>query len=309
MSDRIAVLVKRIYETRPVQSSRRQALLDELRQLRRDFDVAGAPEQAPRLDAAILILEFMSRSEDVATAETIRIVGELVATLDENRVRTTTPPPPSAEAARPAPAPASAVAARPAPVPAIPEARPAPPRGNVSEDEDLSLTQACLLGSILLQARMITEESLSRALQLHTSSRLPLGQCLIQLGAVTPEQIAAAVQYQDRLREDMRVAREERTRAAATAVAAAAAAAATVERLELRMSQKQRGFVQSFHAQVLGEVLIRLGVITREQLERALKLQRASNLHIGEALVQSGATTWEHVKRALEVQRQLRRSA
>jgi hypothetical protein len=49
------------------------------------------------------------------------------------------------------------------------------------------------------------------------------------------------------------------------------------------MSQKQRGFVQSFHAQVLGEVLIRLGAVTREQLERALKLQRASNLHIGEA--------------------------
>jgi hypothetical protein len=62
------------------------------------------------------------------------------------------------------------------------------------------------------------------------------------------------------------------------------------------------------HTQVLGEVLIRLGSITRDQLERGLQVQRAANLHIGEALVESGAASWDQVKKGLEVQRRLRRA-
>lgn len=269
MTDRIRTLVKRISETRPVQTARRLAILSDLRALRRDIDEQSAPEQARSLDAALLLLEFMSRSEDVATADTLQIVASLVGAVDEHVLR-------GPQAAR--------------------GPQPLPPSCDVAQHQDLRMTQEFLLGSILLQASVISAESLARALQLHSSSGLALGQCLVQLGAASPEQIAGAVAYQDRLREEERATRVEPPER-------------TPARLDLRMSPKQKGFVQSMHAQVLGEVLIRLGSITREQLERALQLQRAANVHIGEALVETGAASWEQIKRALEVQRQLRRSA
>jgi hypothetical protein len=270
MTDRIRTLVKRISETRPVQSARRQSLLQELRALRNGIDAEAAPDQTHSLDAALLLMEFMNRSEDVATAETLQIVASLVGTIDEGAVRPT-----------------------PGPV----QFRRLPGQSHdVAEHRDLRMTQEFLLGSILLQAGVISPESLARALQLHASSHLALGQCLIQLGAASPEQIASAVSYQDRLREDERATRAEPARPAHA-------------NIEMHLSAKQRGFVQSMHAQVLGEVLIRLGTITREQLERALQVQRAASLHIGEALVETGAATWDQIRKGLEVQKQLRRRA
>ena len=275
MTDRIRTLVKRISETRPVQSARRMTLLQELRALRGDIDAEAAPDQAHSLDAALLLLEFMNRSEDVATADTLQIVASLVGTLDESLVR-------KAEG-------------RPHQLRKVPS-------HDVAEHTDLRLTQEFLLGSILVQAGVISPESLARALQLHASSRQALGQCLVQLGAVTPEQIASAVAYQDRLREDERAVRPEPARPTPTPPQSHTS-------LEMQLSAKQRGFVRSMHAQVLGEVLIRLGTITREQLERALQVQRAASVHIGEALVETGAATWDQIRKGLEVQKQLRRAA
>lgn len=273
MTDRIRTLVKRISETRPVQIARRETLLSDLRALRRDIDEASAPEQVRSLDAALLLMEFMSRSQDVATAETLSIVASLVGTVNEHLLRAPSAPQPRLGA--------------PAQLRALPQ-------DDVAQHQDLRMTHEFLLGSVLLQAGVISSDSLSRALQLHTSSGMALGQCLIQLGAATPEQIAGAVAYQDRLREEERSTRTGPERSAPKG--------------DLRLTPKNKVFVQSVHTQVLGEVLIRLGSITREQLERALQLQRAANVHIGEALVESGAASWEQIKKALDVQRQLRRN-
>lgn len=275
MSERIKTLVKRIADTRPVQTARRQALFSELRALRGDLDERSAPDQARGLDAALLLMEFMSRSDDVATAETLQIVASLVGMIDEHSVR---------------------AASAPAPLPARREA-PRQGEAEVAEHPDLRLTQEFLLGSILVQAGVVSPESLSRALQLNASSGRALGQCLIQLGAATSEQIESAITYQDRMREEERATHATQPREVRSG-----------ERSGLRLTPKQKGFAQSLHSQVLGEVLIRLGAITREQLEKALQLQRAASLHVGEALVESGATGWDQVKRALEVQRQLRRA-
>lgn len=276
MPERIKTLVKRISETRPVQSARRQALFTELRALRGDLDQRSAPDQARSLDAALLLMEFMSRSDDVATAETLQIVASLVGMVDEHSLRAT--------AARPA-------------LPTEP-VHGSGAEGEVSEHQDLRLTQDFLLGSILVQTGAVSPDSLSRALQLNASSGVALGQCLVQLGAATPEQIESAIAFQDRMREEERATRS-----------APAHDAWGGSRHGLRLTPKQQGFAQSLHSQVLGEVLIRLGAITREQLEKALHLQRAASLHVGEALVESGATGWDQIKRALEVQRQLRRAA
>ncbi|MEQ1892210.1 MAG: hypothetical protein ABL998_06680 [Planctomycetota bacterium] len=269
MTERIRSLVKRLQDTRPVQSARRAALADDLKALRRDLDSEAVPDQACNLDAALLLMEFMQRSDDVATAETLQIVAGLVSTIDERSLRTG---PPRAH------------------VPHL-------VRDNVSEHGDLRLTHEALLGAILVQAGVVSAEMLTRGLQLHSSSGQPLGQCLVQLGAATPGQIESAVVYQDRMREDERSARREPERGASAA------------RNDLRLSAKQKTVLQSINSQVLGEVLVRLGSVSREQLERALQVQRAAGVHIGQALVETRATTWEQIKRALDVQRQLRRAA
>src|SRR5262245_61783456 len=151
MTDRIRQLVKKITETRPVQHLRRQGLLSELRTLRSDLDANSAPNQAHSLDAALLLLEFMNRSEAVATAETLQIVASLVGTVEERSVRsspagvTPTPPPP--------------------PPPQRPQAPQRHPIEDVAQHHDLRITQESLLGTILLQAGVISPESLTRALQ------------------------------------------------------------------------------------------------------------------------------------------------
>lgn len=300
MTDRIRTLVKRISDTRPVQSARRQTLLQELRALRGDLDAQAVPNQARSLDAALLLMEFMSRSEDVATAETLQIVASLVSTIDESKLR-------AAQAASHL------------------RALPSPSR-DVAEHHDLRMTQEFLLGSILLQAGVISSESLARALQLHSTSHLSVGQSLVQLGAASPEQIASAVAYQDRLREYERATASQGQGHAygqppgqghgqphglphAQAHVQPSGQAHTHAPVpgEMQLSDKQRGFVQSMHAQVLGEVLIRLGSITREQLEHALQVQRAASVHIGEALIETGAANWDQIRKALEVQKKLRR--
>ena len=91
--------------------------------------------------------------------------------------------------------------------------------------------------------------------------RLPID-CLVQLGAASPEQIASAVSYQDRLREEERATRAQADRQAKGGP------------VVLRLSAKQQGYVKSMHSQVLGEILIRLGAITREQLDTTLRRLR-----------------------------------
>jgi hypothetical protein len=262
MSDPVSDLVKRIHETLPVQSGRRQAVHEDLRRIRGGFDTKAAPAQAHYLDAALLLLEFMDRSEEMATAETLSIVASLVESVSPRHVNEN-----STSASCPVLS-----------------------GGDVEHHADLRLSQQFLLGSLLVQSGLISPESLARGLHLHTSSGMPLGQCLVKLGAATAQQIESTLEFQDRQREEEKAQRP-------------------AQRVELKLSTQQRGFARSFHAQVLGEVMIRMGTITREQLDKALRIQRATDLHMGAALVESGAATWEQVRRALEVQKQLRRSA
>ncbi|HEX6883327.1 MAG TPA: hypothetical protein VF530_08095 [Planctomycetota bacterium] len=294
MPDRIRTLAKRIAETRPVQSRRRHELYAELQALRAELEPRTPPEGLNGLDAALLLMEFTLRSDDVATSETFQVIAGLVATIDEGRL-----------------GPGAATPSRPV-------LRRVPP-ADVVEHHDLRLTQGYLLGTILLQAGVISADSLGRALQLQASSHQPLGQCLVQLGAVSAEQIESALTYQDRLREGGRGPRAVPHTPPGTPAPVAPshvpshvpshAPSPPALRGELRLSSKQRDYLQSMNAQVLGEVLIRLGSITREQLAHALAVQRAAGIHIGEALVETGAASWEQIKKALDVQRQLRRYA
>ncbi len=53
---------------------------------------------------------------------------------------------------------------------------------------------------------------------------------------------------------------------------------------------------------LLGEVLLRLGYVSREQLQRGLRMQRASGTRIGEALVEIGAVDWDQIREGVRIQ-------
>ena len=53
---------------------------------------------------------------------------------------------------------------------------------------------------------------------------------------------------------------------------------------------------------MLGEEMIRMGTITREQLKKALGVQNAAGIRIGQALVEIGAATWDQVAEGVRMQ-------
>jgi hypothetical protein len=53
---------------------------------------------------------------------------------------------------------------------------------------------------------------------------------------------------------------------------------------------------------LLGEVMVRMGHIQPDHIEKALEIQRQTGLKFGEALVKLGATTWEQVQAGLRYQ-------
>ena len=52
----------------------------------------------------------------------------------------------------------------------------------------------------------------------------------------------------------------------------------------------------------LGDLLVASGVITQEQLEQALKLQKQTKQRLGDVLIQSGVITEQHLIEALQIQ-------
>jgi len=59
----------------------------------------------------------------------------------------------------------------------------------------------------------------------------------------------------------------------------------------------------------LGELMLKRGLVTTEQLEEALRRQRANHRFIGEILVEMGAITRLDVTRMLELQHKLSQGA
>lgn len=59
------------------------------------------------------------------------------------------------------------------------------------------------------------------------------------------------------------------------------------------------------NSKLLGEILFRIGTITREELEKARSIQHATGVRLGEALVSIGATDWDGVTKGLGIQKQI----
>jgi len=157
-----------------------------------------------------------------------------------------------------------------------------------------------LLGEILLKRHQVLPSHVDDAMRLQQQDRIQLGEALVRLGAATREQVSGALKYQDDCRRLVQSV-GERPRPGG----------GPTPKLTLRMKGEQGcdPGLQLLSEVLLGEVMVRNGIVTREELERGLKAMRATGLRLGEALVSARACTWQDVERGLELQARARRYA
>ena len=150
------------------------------------------------------------------------------------------------------------------------------------------LTAASKLGEIMVAMGIIAEEQLDEALRLQLSWRLPLGTCLEKLGHATGAQVTRALELQKKLRASI-----EPAPALPSSPAPAARVGAS---LDVRENQGPS----------LSEFLVPRNMLTPQQLDTALTMQRAAGITLSEAIVQLGLLTDEQMRQAALAQEKMR---
>ncbi|MFT5291303.1 MAG: hypothetical protein ACI8QS_001700 [Planctomycetota bacterium] len=146
------------------------------------------------------------------------------------------------------------------------------------EGEGLSLTyqgartmSELLLGQILIESGNLSRAQLVEALKHQTKEKVRIGEALVALGFVTKEQVDQAIQEQDALAEHLHM-------------------------------ENQGSNVALLHDLTIGEILTSVGGVAQEDIERALRVHRASGKRLGESLVELGVVSWERVEEAVRIQ-------
>lgn len=283
MSDTpIQHLARRIAQIRPIDRTGKLQLARELRAARGRM-YASAPQDAiDRVEALAMLMAFLSSADEVPP-EALHTVARLTAGLDERFF------------APPLPGPTQQVPTGPA-----------------------GLDASSRIGEILLHLGIITPEQLEETLRIHKVWHLPVGACAEKLGFATGAQIARALEMQARLRAGVAPPSPLPTAPALPGLVPAGPASAQhasavhapptlgapppARRPELKLELRERN-----QGQRLGELMLEQGIVTREQLDYALKMQRAAGLRLGEALIQLGYASREQVRQALVLQEKMRR--
>jgi hypothetical protein len=272
-------LARRISQIRSIDRTGKLQLARELRAARGRM-YASAPQVAIDLVETLAMLMAFLASADEVPAEALQTVARLTAGLDERFF------------APPLPDPAQQVPTGPA-----------------------GLDPSSRLGEILVHLGIITPEQLEEALRIHRVWRIPLGACAEKLGFATGAQIARALELQARLRAGaaphapLPAAHPAPSftpvgtgHAPAAPPGGLSLGAPPPRKSELKLELRERG-----KGPMLGELLLDQGHISKEQLDYALKMQRAAGLRLGEALIQLGYATREQVKQALLLQEKMRK--
>jgi len=81
-----------------------------------------------------------------------------------------------------------------------PEREPRAPTPQRPPDAAQRVTEGIFLGEVLLGADMITNEQLEKALHIHHHKGVRVGEALVQIGALTEEDVQAGIELQEQLR-------------------------------------------------------------------------------------------------------------
>ncbi len=160
------------------------------------------------------------------------------------------------------------------------------------------------LGQILVDGKFLSKRTLNRALEEQKQTHELLGAVLVRMGVLRPSDINAPLLIQDHLtsiEDAAQLAAGQRQLLGALLVQSGKI---TSRQLDQAIAEQQRS------GDRLGEVFIRLGMLTQMQLKGLLDLQHnqespAGNpLRLGELLVATGQITREQLERALTRQKQ-----
>lgn len=254
-----------------------------------------------RLDSALLLTEYLGQMDGVGGDEILRIVSRLVASMDPYFSPGVTLRKQRDDASAPEMEQRGSVPNGPirlerqlanheqimrALASESDDGTHAPRQLTQEDEEEHGLISDMLLGEILVQFGTINTTQVLQALELQQSG-VRFGDALIQLGAATRGDIQGAIAYQENLGKEDNSARP---------APGAPLPVVSPLRSELKLVSDM----------MLGDLLVRMGKITPEQLEQGLRAQRATGVRIGEALVQMRATTWKDVEEGLRIQSERR---
>jgi chitinase len=162
------------------------------------------------------------------------------------------------------------------------------------------------LGQVMVEGELVPCEQVARALELKRQINRKLGQILVELGTLDPEDLEAVLKLQDELND---------VHAASHLVVGIRFRLGQLL-LELkRITPQQLGSALEERRKTgekLGAVLLRLGWVDPEELDAALELQRRADkkipearLRLGEILVATGHISRKEMDEALTRQKQV----
>jgi len=163
-----------------------------------------------------------------------------------------------------------------------------------------------VLGELLVELGHLTQDEIDAALTEQEQTGELLGEILLSRGSVQAHVITDTVRLQVQLRAESTVGALAHPPEPAPPLAVGKSPRTST----LRLAGEEAKRLQSAgDDNTLGELLIRQGAITRDELERAVSMKRASGLRLGETLVEMHVAGWETINRAIELQRRLRSAA
>ncbi len=125
-----------------------------------------------------------------------------------------------------------------------------------------------LIGDLLISGKFINKEILDKALREQKRTNRLLGELLVDLGALSEDELNIVLRYQEDLSNPK-------------------------EAIKFASGLRRR----------LGELLLEIGKITQKELEEALSIQKTSGKKIGEILVERGLINEKELKAVLLFQR------
>lgn len=157
------------------------------------------------------------------------------------------------------------------------------------------------LGEFLVDLGVFTPEEISETIQIAVQINLPLGRTLLLANRLGEDQLSIALQIQALLRQD----------ALDMPTARKVWAAVKTEGLSLsdalqKMGISSRKGDEKLLRSKLATLLLDAGIVTKEQVEEAMKVGYETGTPVGRMLVVSGVVNHSVLARALEIQVMLR---
>lgn len=151
------------------------------------------------------------------------------------------------------------------------------------------------LGTFLVDAQLVTEEQVSEAQKLSFDAGTPIGRMLALSGVITFNTLARAVDLQVMVREGK----------IAYAAAVNALCAEGLRDLPVEENIKHHGLVHGRRKVRLGELMMLAGLLTENDLLNVIELGLSKPAPLGEILVELGLVTRDMLALALSLQEQV----